>query len=108
VQRVLAAAGHQVHTARDGAEAVAIAAANHSIDVALVDLTMPRLAGPSLIAALRAELPKAPVLVMTGYASDEMIAALEKAGVYAVLKKPVPAAMLLDSIAAALAGGSTG
>ncbi len=106
VTRLLQGAGHEVVMARDGAEALSVARGTPGIDVALVDLTMPRLAGPALVAALRRVAPDMPVVIMTGYASDEMVEALRREGVVAVLRKPVEAQRLLSAIgdAAALAG----
>lgn len=103
VARMLEGSGHRVTMARDGSEALGFVKAQPlGFDVALLDLTMPRLAGPALMAALRRVAPKLPVVVMTGYASDEMVEALRQEGVLTVLRKPVEASTLL----AALSGAS--
>lgn len=101
--RLLVQARHEVLPARDGAEALDIARTTPGIDVALIDLTMPRLAGPALVAALRRVAPWTPVVVMTGYASDAMVEALRREGVVAVLRKPVELQHFLTAIGDAAA-----
>jgi CheY-like chemotaxis protein len=102
VARMLEGSGHRVTMARDGSEALGfVKAQSQGFDVALLDLTMPRLAGPALMAALRRVAPRLPVVVMTGYASDEMVEALRQEGVLTVLRKPVEAATLLAALSGA-------
>ncbi len=106
VARILQSAGHEVLTARDGAEALALARSTPGLDVALIDLTMPRLAGPALVAALRRVAHGMPVVVMTGYAAEEMVEALRREGVVEVLRKPVEARRLLSALTDAMAAAA--
>jgi CheY-like chemotaxis protein len=102
VARMPEGSGHRVTMARDGSDALGfVKAQSQGFDVALLDLTMPRLAGPALMAALRRVAPRLPVVVMTGYASDEMVDALRQEGVLTVLRKPVEAATLLAALSGA-------
>ena len=59
--------GYRVVEAADGVEAVAQLEANRGrIDVALLDLSMPRLGGVEALLAMRALEPRLPAIVMSG------------------------------------------
>jgi len=59
--------GYHVVEAADGVEAVAQLEANRGrIDVALLDLSMPRLGGVEALLAMRALEPRLPAIVMSG------------------------------------------
>jgi CheY-like chemotaxis protein len=70
--------------------------------VALLDYTMPHMNGVELACRLREHHPELPVVLYSGYASDLAPAALETAGVAAVLRKPVDHAGLLETLEALL------
>jgi two-component system, response regulator PdtaR len=72
--------------ARDGVEAVALAAAS-APDVAILDVKMPRLDG--LEAARRILMARPlPILFLTAYGDAEIVARAAAAGVFAYLVKP--------------------
>lgn len=62
---VLERAGHEVTTAGDGADALALATAE-DFDVIVLDHHMPRMTGLEVAAQLRVERPEARVLLMSG------------------------------------------
>ena len=64
---VLRDAGHEVHVAGDGEQAVAIMAAL-KIDVLLTDVRLPKLDGLSLFRLTRRESPTTTVILVTAYA----------------------------------------
>jgi two-component system response regulator PhoP len=64
LQRDLAAAGFTVDLASDGEEGL-FAGSEYPIDVAVVDLGLPKLSGLDLIRALRARDKRFPVLILT-------------------------------------------
>jgi PAS domain S-box-containing protein len=66
---MVAAMGHRVSTARDGLEAVAIAA-NQSIDVIVTDLGMPGMNGVELARRVAAVKPHIAIVLMTAWAVD--------------------------------------
>jgi CheY-like chemotaxis protein len=66
---MVAAMGHEVTTARDGLEAVAIAA-NQPIDVIVTDLGMPGINGIELASRVASVKPHVAVVLMTAWAVD--------------------------------------
>ena len=86
LQEILCLAGCEVHTARDGAEAVQLAPAVQP-DLVLLDICMPRLNGWDAYRALRQLMPGVEVVVMTGYEVEKAAARAQATGV-GFLAKP--------------------
>jgi PAS domain S-box-containing protein len=62
--------GHRVFASPDGQEAMELFSAHSSeIDVALLDIVMPRLRGDEVLQQIRAQSPELPVVFCSGYAS---------------------------------------
>lgn len=82
--------GHAAHRARDGVEAIE-ALTEHTYDLVLLDLMMPRMTGEDVIRWLR-EHPErrrdTRVIVVTGSA-EKRRAELEALGAHAVVSKPL-------------------
>ncbi|MDO9707378.1 response regulator [Paracraurococcus lichenis] len=92
--------GHAVVHAADGETALGLAAAL-PFDVLVTDLAMPRMTGLELIPRLRADHPDLPVVVMTGYLTEDgarMLAA-PATGPTALLLKPFAVTQLVDALA---------
>ncbi len=67
--RVLQGAGYRLHTAADGEEAVRLfETCGGAVDLAIIDVIMPRISGRALADRLRETRPRLPVLFSTGYA----------------------------------------
>ncbi|MCA9639323.1 MAG: response regulator, partial [Myxococcales bacterium] len=79
--RMLSARGMQVHTAEDGQAALAILQ-TQPIDVALVDLMMPKLGGFELLEHLRSQSIEVEVIIMTAYGDVETAVKAVQAGAY--------------------------
>jgi AmiR/NasT family two-component response regulator len=75
-----------VGVAGDGAEAVALVR-QHSPDVAILDIEMPRESGLVAAARIREEHPT-PVVILTAYETPEFVSAAVEAGVGAYVTKP--------------------
>jgi PAS domain S-box-containing protein len=87
--RVLTKCGYHVEEARDGEEALAMArAAPTPFDLVLSDLAMPKMNGLQLYEALRGQGSGPPVLLMSGYAPEEMAATQNAGADLQVLNKP--------------------
>jgi two-component system, response regulator RegA len=103
--RLLAAAlerrGLAVHTAADGAHALAAAHA-YAPDAVVLDLRLAGRSGLDVLPALRARLPRARIVLLTGYASIATAVQATRLGADAYLPKPVTA----DELLAALAGAA--
>lgn len=71
--RALEAIGFGVLTAGDGAEALRLLAGGAGgIRCVLADVTMPGMSGPELVAAIRRQAPDLPVVLMSGYAEQDI------------------------------------
>jgi CheY-like chemotaxis protein len=88
---------HGWHTLRayDGQEAVSIAGA-HDVDWILMDVRMPGLTGVEAWRAIRPIRPAARTVLMTAYASQDLVAQAEREGVTRVLRKPFDLPFLLE------------
>jgi CheY-like chemotaxis protein len=69
-QALLTSEGYRVSTARDGQEALKILS-NTSIDVALVDYSMPHVSGADLISEIRAQDNDIRIVLQTGSTEDQ-------------------------------------
>jgi CheY-like chemotaxis protein len=89
--------GFDVTAAGDGAAALDLFRAGQTFDVIVLDLSMPRMDGPKLLATLRSEGQKVPAVLVGGLGrlSPEECAQL---GVGPVLLKPFSIPQLLAAI----------
>lgn len=97
LQALLERAGHRVHLAADGREALALAC-RRRFDLALLDLQMPRLDGIATARALRDQAPHLPVLGISGDLEPELRARCLAAGMRELLAKPVDPTRLLTLV----------
>ena len=103
VEVTLASAGYQVEQARDGREALKLAAAQ-AFDLVITDVNMPEMDGLALVRELRA-LPAyrhTPLLVLTTEAAGERKAEGRQAGATGWLVKPFNPDRLLETVAKVL------
>jgi two-component system nitrate/nitrite response regulator NarL len=89
-------------TAAEGLAGVVAARA----DVILVDLGLPDQTFPQLCAGLRAAVPAARIVVLTGYDDDFRVAEALAAGAQGYLLKSSPVAELMAAVREAAAGGT--
>jgi DNA-binding NarL/FixJ family response regulator len=92
-----------VGEAGDGLEALA-AVAEHTPDVVLMDLRMPRLDGVAATGRIVAAHPAVRVLVLTTYDTDADIVRAVEAGATGYLLKDTPLPQLADAVRAAARG----
>lgn len=102
--RALAAAGHQVETAEDGAEGLRrIDEARGAFDLVLSDIRMPVMDGIEVARAAAGAYPGLRLLLMTGFAEQRERAAELEGTVYGVVNKPFTLAELRDRVGRVLA-----
>ena len=102
VRQILKANGYQVLEAADGREALALGVTTLEIDVVVTDLMMPSLSGVELARLLRHSRPDLPVVFVSGYAEDGVVArGLERGAL--LVKKPFTPTELLSALRRALA-----
>lgn len=94
---ILRDTGAEVQVATSGQAALDQVRATR-FDALITDMRMPTMGGGELVHAARRVDPGLPALVMTGYSSDEALAAARREGLVAVLPKPIP----LDRLTALL------
>jgi signal transduction histidine kinase/ActR/RegA family two-component response regulator len=94
-RRILEREGYTVLEARDGREAIRVAAGYPSrIDLLITDMVMPNLGGSELFAHLRLLRPDLRVLFVSGYTDEDMIRRGLKGEGSAFLQKPFTAKAL--------------
>jgi AmiR/NasT family two-component response regulator len=102
LRALLEGAGHEiVAEARDGVEAVALAR-EHAPDLAVLDVKMPHLDGIEAARRILDERP-IPIVMLTAYGQDELVARAVEAGVFGYLVKPFREQDLVPAIATAQA-----
>ncbi len=105
VERVLQHAGFEVTSVTDGTEAMAcIEAASTPFDVVLTDVMMPGFTGPEIADRVRLLHPGTPVLLMTGYAEEQLGELIGGAFERDVITKPFSGSELVARIATLLQG----
>jgi len=79
--------GHEVLLAADGQSALGIVQ-NTPLDLVLTDLRMPGMDGIALLAAIRSQGIKTPVIVMTAHGTIESAVAAMRQGAYDYILRP--------------------
>lgn len=104
VARAIAMDGHEIVTARDGAEALDILTREDgAFDLLLTDIQMPVMDGIALALAAARDFPNLTVLLMTGFADQRERASNLNAIVHDVITKPFSVADIRTAVADALA-----
>ncbi len=99
VARMLKSAGYAVRVAADGIEALRLIERERlEFDLLLSDVMMPGLNGPALAARVRATCPQLPVLLMTGYAEEDLGGLRDAAERRDVITKPFSSADLVERL----------
>ncbi|HET7198767.1 MAG TPA: response regulator transcription factor [Burkholderiales bacterium] len=106
LKRILAATGdlEVAAEAADGDELLRLVKAG-DYDVAVVDMSMPGLAGIALIKRLKDEKPRLKVLVLSMHGEQQYAARVLKAGASGYLNKDSAAEMLVGALRKVAAGG---
>lgn len=87
--RMLEDLGYKVLECRDGEEALDLfRAISHDVDAVVLDMVMPKLAGPETFEAMRAIKPDIKVLLASGFSINGAASGLLKAGAAGFLQKP--------------------
>ena len=101
IDRVLSQKGYAVITAASGEEALA-KLANEHYDAVYTDIRMPGMNGVEVAQRVKASQPWMPVVIMTGYGTEDYARQAEKAGVTQFLDKPLTPEMIERSAELAL------
>jgi len=88
VAKYMTTAGHDVLTAQNGADGLALL--TNAPDVVVIDYRLPDMDGIALIRNIRERDPNVPILMITGHGSIELAVEAMKVGANDLLTKPVP------------------
>jgi len=103
IDTVLRNAGYRVLSAPLPERALELARENlESVDLVVTDVVMPGLSGPELAERLRHDLPNLPVLLVTGYAPEDVAPAGVASLGTDLLQKPFTPSALLERVRALL------
>lgn len=101
VNGVLAGRGHDVIIASDGATAIDMCALM-DFDLMLIDLEVPGMSGAEVASLLRAQGHRAPIMALTAGKREAALRPCLKAGMNALLSKPLQEPELLSTLAQVL------
>lgn len=94
---VLKRAGHTVVTAHDGLAGIEMASMG-DVDIAFLDIKMPGINGVETLRHVREKSPHTKVVMITGYARDELVNEAIKMDVFACLAKPFSVRDVVDVV----------
>jgi NarL family two-component system response regulator LiaR len=94
-----------VGEAGDGEEAIKVIEKNKP-DVAILDISMPKLSGIEVTKQVKSRLPSTAILILTAYENDEYVFALLEAGAAGYLLKDVPGAEIVEAVRSVYSGES--
>lgn len=92
---VLKIKGYDADVVHTGEEAVQKAQSD-SFDCVIMDIKMPGISGVEALRQIKETRPKLPVVLVSAYASEEVVAEAKQHGAYAVVSKPVNLQNLLS------------
>jgi two-component system chemotaxis response regulator CheY len=105
VRMTLQKAGYDVLEAENGEKAIETINAGENrllLDILICDIRMPKINGVEAIAYFRANYPRVPVIVLTGFPDADMATSMLRQGVVDYLVKPVEGEKLRESVARAM------
>ena len=101
IQKIVEAEGYPTATARDGVEALELLR-RQDVDLALIDVWMPRMTGLELMASIRREGIGTKTVVMTSDSTPETLLQAVREQAYQYLPKPVDPKVLVELISGTL------
>lgn len=108
LEKILSARGISVMTAGDGESALDIYRRHRAaIDVVLLDMGLPKIAGREVLLRMRAENPDVKVIVASGYLEPDLKTEIEQTGVQCFLNKPYMPNEVVAAIQRLIAPGET-
>jgi two-component system, NtrC family, response regulator HydG len=101
---ILEVKGYEVFIANDGFSALEFVKHN-PVDLVLMDIKMPEMNGVETFKKMKFSSPDIPVIMLTGFALEELIRESIQHGVYGCLSKPLDFDELFSTIENALSDG---
>ena len=97
LREILAAEGHAVFSAPDGAAGLACFM-NEPFDILFTDMNMPGMSGFDVAAEVKKILPSVPVVLMTGWDTECEPSELKAKGIDLLIKKPFALPDILEAV----------
>lgn len=105
LRKILAKAGYDCLTANNGVEALKVLSIpNHTVDLVLLDLSMPVMDGEKTFAIIREQFPAIRVIITSGYNESQAIARFGRNRPDSFIKKPALASDIIATIQRNLSG----
>ena len=101
LQEIFQDEGYAVETAADGYQALSLAKSS-TFDLIFLDIKMPGINGVDTYREIKQFRPDAVVVIMTGFALEDLIKQALEEGAYAVIYKPFAMEQILDIVQAVL------
>lgn len=102
-KRIIEKMGLSVITASDGEEAVRLFTENRDkVDLAIVDLTMPKMDGAEVFAEIRKKEPDLPIMIISGYTEYEIRSQFAGKTVSGFIQKPFSTREFMEKVGDAL------
>ncbi len=96
---ILAHAGYQVLTAKDGAVGVALYREHwRELELVILDMIMPQMDGKDAFLAMKALNPDIACLMASGFSASDNVEAARSSGICGVIQKPFTKAQLLAAV----------
>ena len=102
VTDVLKKAGHEVIPAKDGKEAINLAAGRSDLDVVLTDVVMPGIDGLGVLAKLKQKDATLPVIMLSAHEDQRMVINALRRGAFDYQRKPLSPQELILAVKRAL------
>ena len=99
VADILRVKGYESETAFSGSEAIEKVGVR-SFDVVFMDIKMPNVNGVKAFAKIKSIAPDLPVVMMTAYSDDKLVAQAREQGVLSILIKPLDFTVILSFLSA--------
>ncbi len=96
-ERALTRNGYTVLTAANGEAAIELLGARTDVDMIVSDVVMPVMDGPTMVRAIRSDLPLMPILFMSGYAEEQLRKMIDLDNI-AFLPKPFSVQQLAEAV----------
>ncbi len=90
--------GYQVLAAASGTEALEILQSRTSVELVLLDVTMPEMSGQETFKRIRSVRPNLPVILCSGHSEEEAAGRFSFEGLAGFLQKPYTASQLAEKI----------
>jgi excisionase family DNA binding protein len=97
IHRCLEGAGYQVLSAPDGAYGL-LEIQRNEVDLLLLDLDLPQMDGPAIIAEVRRMHPELPIILVTGCQDSELMVQAYRHGPFMLVPKPIDRETLLSAV----------